>query len=382
MDELFLQPGDQDRLPAGLAVFRGKPFLFPKGSDIGGLAEQGVEWDSGLREIVSTMLPMEDPVIWDVGANIGASTRQMHYAKPKAHFVVFEPSARFRCFLEANLRHGGIGNVELIGKAVGRTEGTITVYNGLTTGTVVVETGAVDKQVVQITSLDAFFAGKDRPVHFIKIDTDGFDLEVLRGAEDVLRRLKPVIYFEHTPSLVGSPRGTMDPLGELAWLQAVGYRKLVCLRPEGSLMGVSSEPKQVHKWCRETGYGDILACMEGSAEEARLELLLPKLTIENAHQRNAGLVLELQRDVLRLHEFVSEAQRVHEAEMKDAANLRKTKEKVLSKLEIRLAHAEEKAAFMESENEKLREARWWRHPAKTLARLCRRGAATKTDAAG
>jgi FkbM family methyltransferase len=51
-----------------------------------------------------------------------------------------------------------------------------------------------------VMTLDNIVADLDlRSVDFLKLDVDGYEVEVLRGARDTLHRFTPVIFFEHSP---------------------------------------------------------------------------------------------------------------------------------------------------------------------------------------
>jgi hypothetical protein len=123
------------------------------------------------------------------------------------------------------------------------------------------------RELIEMTTLDEVFRNRD-PVDFIKIDTDGFDLEILRGAEDTLRRDKPIVYFELDVDLLS----TADT--DLNWLQALGYQQLVCLEPEGGLIGMTDDPDQAIVWADAREYCDVLVCQMNSPSEARLGRLL------------------------------------------------------------------------------------------------------------
>lgn len=56
---------------------------------------------------------------------------------------------------------------------------------------------------------------------FLKIDTDGSDLKVLRGAEKYLRRVRPAIWFEYDPQHYKS----LDPMGFWSYLFSFGYTR-------------------------------------------------------------------------------------------------------------------------------------------------------------
>ena len=44
-----------------------------------------------------------------------------------------------------------------------------------------------------MTTLDKLFLLKNVPVTYIKIDVEGFDVEVLRGAKELIKRFRPKI---------------------------------------------------------------------------------------------------------------------------------------------------------------------------------------------
>jgi hypothetical protein len=51
---------------------------------------------------------------------------------------------------------------------------------------------------VSLTTLDAEVAAGARPPHFIKVDVEGHEFSVLRGAAQTLREHRPVVLFEST----------------------------------------------------------------------------------------------------------------------------------------------------------------------------------------
>jgi hypothetical protein len=79
-----------------------------------------------------------------------------------------------------------------------------------------------DATRTQIT-LDSFVRnrGVDR-VNLIKIDTDGNELDVLKGAGDTLRRFRPIVIFELTAYLMKEREISFSDYEEL--LLPLGYQ--------------------------------------------------------------------------------------------------------------------------------------------------------------
>ncbi len=49
---------------------------------------------------------------------------------------------------------------------------------------------------IKITTLDKYLAKLSGRISFIKIDTEGYEPQVLRGAKELIKRDKPTIYIE------------------------------------------------------------------------------------------------------------------------------------------------------------------------------------------
>lgn len=79
---------------------------------------------------------------------------------------------------------------------------------------------------IKLTSLDDFMATQpDGPAFkLLKIDTEGFDCSIIRGALNYIQKVTPVITFEYN-------RGNMDAIGEpglptFSMLQGLGYARI------------------------------------------------------------------------------------------------------------------------------------------------------------
>jgi FkbM family methyltransferase len=64
-----------------------------------------------------------------------------------------------------------------------------------------------------VRTLDNVVSDLDlKSVDFLKLDVDGYEVEVLRGARDTLRRFAPVIFFEHAPYVLSEKGYKPDEL--------------------------------------------------------------------------------------------------------------------------------------------------------------------------
>jgi FkbM family methyltransferase len=263
-------------IPARVTTHVGHPFVYPSDSAIGAHIHRGQEWDAILRMITAVALREEEPTICEVGGNIGASLVQMLTAKPRAHALTFEPSARFRPFLKLNLELAGFKQVIVSSRLLGRRSDSLWLHNNATSASVVCTNydghqprGA---QLVDMTTLDETLRDQRR-VDFIKIDTDGYDFEVLRGATATLRRDRPVLYFELAPYLLSSP------ISDLRWLQSLGYRTFACMTPmhlvqsRGEAIGITGDPEQAVTWANANTYCDVLVFHESSPSQECLARL-------------------------------------------------------------------------------------------------------------
>jgi FkbM family methyltransferase len=139
----------------------------------------------------------------DVGANIGLFTVPLARAVGSVGRVIaIEPDAENAARLEANLRLNRLANVLVERVAAGDRDGegelhlandpafhsTVEIYAGRGIGHAV---------RVPVNRLDTIWTRLGRPVvSAIKIDVEGGELAVLRGAETLLRETRPALLIE------------------------------------------------------------------------------------------------------------------------------------------------------------------------------------------
>jgi len=171
--------------------------------------------------VVRALVHTGDTVV-DVGANIGWFT--LHLAEqvgPTGSVLAFEPAPPAVARLREHVRRNDLSQVEVIPLALGeRTEGPR--HMRIQSSYRLDGIDSDQEAEVATTTLDDYL--QHHPVsrlQFIKIDTDGMEIAVLRGAEGTLRRYRPSLLFEVGADAL--PQSASTSNGLLRMLQEQGY---------------------------------------------------------------------------------------------------------------------------------------------------------------
>lgn len=141
-------------------------------------------------------------VAYDLGANAGYVTLLLAATVgDEGRVVAFEPDERSIEALEANIELNDLRRVTLVRKAVSDRTGTTTFasYEYSLVGHIIRPNTADDAhlQEVPTVSLDDFvFRQGHPPPDFLKIDVEGSEELVLKGAERVLDEIRPALILE------------------------------------------------------------------------------------------------------------------------------------------------------------------------------------------
>jgi FkbM family methyltransferase len=131
----------------------------------------------------------------DVGANIGYYV--LLFKKgigPDGRVVAIEPSPENLPELLLNVERNSLHkNVEIIEAAVGALTGTAGLQRGINSGVISDSSAAY---AVRLDTLDNMI--RDR-VDFIKIDVEGFESFVLKGASRIISECRPILFVEIHP---------------------------------------------------------------------------------------------------------------------------------------------------------------------------------------
>jgi FkbM family methyltransferase len=170
-------------------------------------------------------LCLESTVFVDVGAHIGSVIDLVRQRHPTIKVIAIEAVPDKATQLAKKFR-----NIEVHNCAVGEAEGDVTFfvdlhrpgYSSLARG----GRAATEVREIQVPMrrLDQLVPATDR-VSLMKLDVEGAELAVLRGAAELIARCRPVIYFESGRRATESLGYTTEALFD--WFAAAQYEILV-----------------------------------------------------------------------------------------------------------------------------------------------------------
>lgn len=155
--------------------------------------------DVFLRNVYFPYKPNENDVVFDIGAHMGFFTVKI--ARHVKRIVAFEPDPMNYSFLSENLRRNELGNSIALNFALGKEDGSLFLkrsYGQGRTRITEVDTG----YKVNVRSVDSMAKTLGLTPSVIKIDTEGYEIPILQGAESIIANDKPkfLIASYHYPT--------------------------------------------------------------------------------------------------------------------------------------------------------------------------------------
>jgi FkbM family methyltransferase len=203
-------------------------------------------------------LDLRGATVYDVGCLDGMYT--LFFATrvgPSGHVIAFEPNPANCRAMRANVSVNGFGNVRIcdIGLGSGAATGELAVPYGFPgQGTARDDMkhhyfgfpGTL-RVPIRLESMDQ--AIRDRrlpPPDLVKIDVEGFELEVLRGASATLRSARPRVFVElHGLEAADRQRNVRDIL---CHMRDCGYPPPTHLELGATVSSVTPEIQEGHLW--------------------------------------------------------------------------------------------------------------------------------------
>lgn len=142
------------------------------------------------NDIARIVLPHRIRTICDVGANVGQYTSLFHRFFPSASVFAFEPVKT--TFEKLRENTSGTSGIECFNLALGSAKGRETIvrqpnseWNSLVKSLNATSTPG-NTEIVDVSTIDDLLSSKIPFIDILKTDTEGFDLEVVKGAKGFL----------------------------------------------------------------------------------------------------------------------------------------------------------------------------------------------------
>jgi FkbM family methyltransferase len=167
--------------------------------------------------------------VFDIGAHIGLVSLPLSTAVADNGTVfAFEPAAANEAFLLEHIDSNKITNVEVIHDLVGDVEKESAEFfestgdSGMNTIAVSGSNRGYKSSTKRQITLDQFCADRNLAPELIKIDTEGAEVGILKGALDTLRQHQPVLYLSVHPRHIIELGSTNEELEQL--LKDLNYK--------------------------------------------------------------------------------------------------------------------------------------------------------------
>lgn len=191
------------RLPS---KFNKTPFFVSPDAQLKFLKPNNSAFSADLLKVAIEHIKSGD-VVWDIGANVGVFTfAAASLVGSDGHIFAVEPDIWLANLINksARLRANSNFNINVLPAAVsdcnnietlliadrGRASNALAKVKGRT------QMGGIrEKSLVPTVTLDQILSASPSP-SFIKIDVEGAEIEVLKGACKILSKIRPIIYCE------------------------------------------------------------------------------------------------------------------------------------------------------------------------------------------
>lgn len=181
----------------------------------------------------------ENMVVFDIGAAIGDTVLAIKANVGGRYFYCIEGDPEFYTYLKNNM--ASFQDVVCINKILSDVHGKINTLVRIHSGTA----SAQGDDLVEAYTFDEIVSSMNiNQLDLIKIDTDGYDGKILKGAENTIKKLRPVIIFEWHPILCVQAK--TDFREHFSILQKLNYTTFIWFTKFGDFSHFTVNPSDEH----------------------------------------------------------------------------------------------------------------------------------------
>jgi FkbM family methyltransferase len=202
--------------------------------------------------------------IGDIGANQGLYTLFFSSLAPRGYVYAFEPDPCLFASLEENVRRNRANNVRFFQAAAASHAARLSLQPGLFNrgDNQILRAGRSGTGTIDVEAISLDEAIPEQQLDLLKIDVQGYEVEVLKGAQRILQ-INPdlLIYIEFWPH--GLHKAGSDPEEMLDILHSAGFSL------SRHVKALEYEPftYRANEWTRTTQFCNLIAARARAGEE-------------------------------------------------------------------------------------------------------------------
>jgi len=190
-----------------------------------GFVRDGWSYLDEVDEFIRSMeLASNKKTLWDIGAFYGLFSLAFVLGGGDRRAFAFEPNPASRAKFKECLSLNPAAQVEVFDSPVGLRGEVVEFCRGTfftDAAGLSLRPGEKDLAQIETVSVDQMIEENLPPPDFIKIDVEGLEFDVLRGAEILLREKRPLLSMELHPSLLHHRKTSALAIAQ--YLQNIGY---------------------------------------------------------------------------------------------------------------------------------------------------------------
>jgi FkbM family methyltransferase len=175
-------------MPCDLSIFSGRSAYFMR------------RWyEADTQSVLLTLLRPGD-VLVEIGATVGMATLTGARAVgPSGHVIAFEPNPQVATVLAESVRRNRLNNVTIRTAAFGRDPGRLPFFIPVSNhgeGSLGTDFGERTGRRIEVDVVGPESLANLTSCTMIKIDVEGFEVRVVEGLQNLIRRFQPAIVIE------------------------------------------------------------------------------------------------------------------------------------------------------------------------------------------
>ena len=220
-------------------------------------------WEPHVERVLRSLLA-EGSVFVDIGANVGWHSALAATLVGDAGLVyAVEPNPENAKLIAETIRHNNLTNMRLLPFALSEQAGYATFRSAIGSNGGFADRDrpeVIDPSVTIVPTVRFDDLGIGR-VNVIKIDVEGAEPMVLRGATKTIERDHPSIIFEFSCEMTERVGG-VSPQAHLEMIESLGYRLSVVERGTGELLPIGTIDELLSGWGDPLRIEDFVAIAE------------------------------------------------------------------------------------------------------------------------